>query len=195
MQCSLLRAFPKSFSHSGRRNRHSCHNIRPLTFWSLVYWTFQKSVHIETELTEVTVDVGNVLCCFIFIPTTSIKKYIHSAFYSVLFLLHNDPVCINLFKIVWIVVYIWNHNIQKCILESSPYFSCRTPFHLAVVYELSLIRCVSHMWNFGTRNNMTEWIFKYRSMSVELWSTDTWHINSLHSSCLTIYWFYTEKKL
>jgi hypothetical protein len=88
---------------------------------------------------------------------------------------------------------IWNCNIQKCTQESSLYFPWRTPFHLAVVYELSLNQYGSHMWDFDTRNNMAEWMFKYRSMSMELWSTDMWHINSLHSSCLTIYWGYTER--
>jgi hypothetical protein len=40
---------------------------------------------------------------------------------SVHFLSNHSPVCLNLFMIIWIVFSIWNCNILKCLLESSPY--------------------------------------------------------------------------
>jgi hypothetical protein len=41
----------------------------------------------------------------------------------------------------------WNYNFLKFMLESSPFFSCRATFLVALMHEQSC-QCLSHPWHF-----------------------------------------------
>jgi len=52
----------------------------------------------------------------------------------------------------------WNCNILKFALESSPFFPCRTTFHIGIIHEHLLFQHVSHMLYFDMGNNMAHCI-------------------------------------
>jgi hypothetical protein len=69
----------------------------------------------------------------------------HSTF-GLLFPSTNNRVCHNLFTSMN-SSSMWNYNFLKFILEYSPFSSCRTTFHIAVIHEHSC-QYVSHTWHF-----------------------------------------------
>jgi hypothetical protein len=67
---------------------------------------------------------------------------------SVLFLSNNSPVCLNLFIIIWIVFYIWNYNVLKCIPKSSPFSTCE-------YCMWTLVSLCNSCMAFDTKSNVT----------------------------------------
>jgi hypothetical protein len=68
---------------------------------------------------------------------------------------------------------IWNCNILKCMLLSSPYFPYIIIFGIGIVFEQSLFRCALLMWHLSMGCNMTNWMFMYGSRGLKLVSGST----------------------
>jgi hypothetical protein len=51
---------------------------------------------------------------------------------------NDNPTSLNVFMIVWIIPFIWNHNTQKFTSETSPYFDMDILYEHSFEYELSL---------------------------------------------------------